>query len=118
MKLSLLFAHVLPAVLLLAAFPVAAAPTCSPSTSIKHFDYPGASAIVTTNNLILPTGKALEADGQKLIITGRVVDRNCMPVPEAMTTLDASRSSQAIPLVMPLPPKTTGLASARVNLKS
>jgi len=82
-----LFARALPAVLLLAAFPVAAAPTCSPSTSIKHFDYPGAGAIVTTNNLILPTGKALEADGQKLIITGRVVDRNCMPVPEAMVEL-------------------------------
>lgn len=62
-------------------------PRCAPSAQVKVHDYPGARVIPTTNNLILPTGKSIPAEGQPLIITGRVLDKNCMPVPEAIVEL-------------------------------
>lgn len=86
--------HVLCAVLL--AFPAAAqnfstyqppAPThkitegrCTPTPSLGTVNYPGADKIPPNNNLIMPAGKAVEAEGQKLFLFGRVLDRNCMPI--------------------------------------
>lgn len=51
------------------------------------FDYPGARVIPTLNNLILPAGKSIAADAQQLTLRGRVLDRECKPVPEAMVEL-------------------------------
>ena len=64
-----------------------AASSCNVSASVTAHDYPGAQKIPTTNNLMLPTGKAVEADGQKLIIHGRLRDSHCAPVPEATVEL-------------------------------
>lgn len=66
---------------------LAAAPTCTPTAQIAPQHYPGAKNIPTTNNLLLPTGKAVEAEGQKLIIQGRVLDARCMPVQDAVVEL-------------------------------
>lgn len=60
-----------------------AEPNCTPTARVTTSNYPGAENIPPTNNLLLPTGKSLEAEAQKLIITGRLVDRHCMPIPEA-----------------------------------
>jgi protocatechuate 3,4-dioxygenase, beta subunit len=72
---------------MLAAPMAMAAPSCKPSAFFKAHDYPGAAKIPTSNNLILPAGKAVAADGQPLIIQGRVRDKNCAPVAEAIVEL-------------------------------
>ncbi|MES2984751.1 MAG: hypothetical protein V4735_06165 [Pseudomonadota bacterium] len=64
-----------------------AAPQCAPSASVPSRNYPGAKSIVTSNNLILPTGKAIPADGQQLILRGRVLDSECAVVSEAIIEL-------------------------------
>lgn len=64
-----------------------AEPSCSPSAQAKDYDYPGVKHFPTTNNLMLPTGKAVPIDGQMVIITGRVLDSQCKPVPEATVEL-------------------------------
>ncbi len=69
------------------ASPAHALPECEPTAKLATATYPGAAAIPTTNNLLLPTGKSIESEGQKLIISGRVVDKHCMPVPEAVVEL-------------------------------
>lgn len=69
------------------ACPAHALPACAPSASIKPFDYPGERAIPTTNNLMLPTGKAIPAAGQELLIEGQVLDQHCAPVAEAVVEL-------------------------------
>jgi protocatechuate 3,4-dioxygenase beta subunit len=60
---------------------------CNPTNAVATVNYPGARAVHPSNNLILPAGKAVEAEGQKLIITGRVLDSQCKPVPEAVVEL-------------------------------
>ncbi len=72
---------------LLSATPALAEPICVPTKKVETTNYPGASAIPSTNNLLLPTGKSIEADAQKLIFTGRVVDSNCRPIPEAVVEI-------------------------------
>lgn len=68
--------------------PLASAePSCRPTVRIAANNYPGADVIPTTNNLVLPTGKSIEAQGQKLVIQGRLVDSQCMPVKEAVVEL-------------------------------
>ena len=64
-----------------------AEPSCQPTGSILTHNYPGASAIPTTNNLLLPTGKAVAAQGQKVTIHGRLLDITCKPVPNAVVEL-------------------------------
>lgn len=73
--------------ILCVAAPVLAAPVCMPSARIPAVNYPGAARIAPTNNLVLPTGKALPADGQILILSGRVLDSQCAPVAEAVVEL-------------------------------
>lgn len=67
--------------------PEAAGPHCNATARISTQNYPGAKVIPTTNNLLQPAGKALEADGQKIVITGRVMDAQCAPVPGAIVEL-------------------------------
>lgn len=66
-----------------AAMPPISAPGCRVTSVIATKNYPGADAIPNINSLQLPAGKAVEAEGQKIIITGRVLDRACIPVADA-----------------------------------
>ncbi len=74
---------------LLVAFatPAFALPSCAPSNRVPVENYPGAKAINTSNNLVLPAGKAMAAEGQKITITGKVLDKNCAPVMNAVVEL-------------------------------
>ena len=64
-----------------------AAPHCTPTARLVARNYPGAENIPSTNNLLLPTGKAVPVEGQRLIITGHVMDVNCVPIKEAVVEL-------------------------------
>lgn len=74
---------------LLTAVPAvaSAAPSCTPSDRVAPINYPGAENIHTSNNLLLPAGHIVEAEGNRLIIKGQVLDKQCMPVPEAVVEL-------------------------------
>lgn len=71
------------------AFPAVAyaEPHCTPTTAVATESYPGAEAIPTSNNLILPTGKAVETEAQRLVVSGRLLDAECKPIPEAVVEL-------------------------------
>lgn len=69
------------------AFPAQAAPECTPTPSIATLRHPGAAAIPSTNNLLLPTGKSIESDGQRLIFHGQMLDKQCKPVPDAVVEI-------------------------------
>jgi protocatechuate 3,4-dioxygenase beta subunit len=69
------------------AFPLAASAECMLTPPLRTTNYPGVSAIPTTNNLVRPTGKSLDAEGQRLTILGRVLDRNCMPIKNALVEI-------------------------------
>lgn len=73
--------------LLMVAYPVWAEPSCQPTARVATQNYPGPARVVTGNNLIKPAGKAVEANGQKIIIEGQVLDSRCAPVPEAVVEL-------------------------------
>ena len=60
---------------------------CIATAAIATRNYPGADAIPTTNSLTLPAGKAVEAEGQKVIISGYILDSACVPVPNAQIEL-------------------------------
>jgi protocatechuate 3,4-dioxygenase beta subunit len=64
-----------------------AGPTCVPSNRVVTENYPGERAINPSNNLLLPAGKAVAAQGQKITITGKVLDKNCAPVANAVVEL-------------------------------
>jgi protocatechuate 3,4-dioxygenase beta subunit len=64
-----------------------AAPICQASNRLVAENYPGASSIYTSNNLLRAAGKAVEAEGQKLIITGQILDTSCAPVADAVVEL-------------------------------
>lgn len=64
-----------------------AEPTCTPTNRVAPSNYPGFGKIHPSNNLVMPAGKAVEAEGNKLIIHGQVRDKNCKPLPEAMVEL-------------------------------
>jgi len=60
---------------------------CTPTSSLAIQKYPGARNIPNGNDLTRPAGKAVVAQGQMLIISGQVLDRNCMPVPQAIVEI-------------------------------
>lgn len=60
---------------------------CVPTNAVATQNYPGPSRIPNSNNLLRPTGKSVETEGQKLIVTLQVLDRNCAPIPEAVVEL-------------------------------
>lgn len=60
---------------------------CRATPSLATVNYPGAKRIVPSNNLLLPAGKSIPAEGQKLLVIGRVLDNRCMPVPEAVVEM-------------------------------
>ncbi|MFZ4541282.1 MAG: hypothetical protein ACOYNL_05655 [Rickettsiales bacterium] len=77
----------LAAALSFASLAFAAAPICSPTSTIASLNYPSGKKIPPNNNLLLPAGKAIEAEGQKIVISGRVLDKNCFPVSDASVIL-------------------------------
>ncbi len=79
--------HLLLLTVFLAPALAQAEPICTPTTRVAAEHYPGAKAIPTGNNLLQPAGKAVAAEGQKITIQGRVVDKNCAPVQEAIVEL-------------------------------
>jgi len=64
-----------------------AADRCVPTPKLATRNYPGAEAVVPGNNLLLPAGKSIPAEGQKVIIAGQVRDKHCLPVPDAVVEL-------------------------------
>lgn len=42
--------------------------------------YPGARAVLPSNDLTRPAGKAASSQGEKLLITGQLLDRHCVPL--------------------------------------
>lgn len=57
--------------------------TCPPTAAIPTRNYPGAEAIPTLNALDLPAGKAVAAEGERILLIGRVLDAACVPVLDA-----------------------------------
>lgn len=64
-----------------------AAPSCAPTLKVAAKNYPGKENIHTGNDLTLPAGKAEAAEGNRLIITGRIRDPECKPIPNAYVEL-------------------------------
>ncbi|HEU5046693.1 MAG TPA: protocatechuate 3,4-dioxygenase [Rickettsiales bacterium] len=63
---------------------------CHPTPSLSGSNgggYPGRESIITSNNLALPAGKSIYASGQKVYVRGHVLDRNCVPISDAIVEL-------------------------------
>jgi protocatechuate 3,4-dioxygenase beta subunit len=76
-------------ILMLSAMPaMAQSPaSCTPTPFQPAVNYPGARHIVSSNDLTAPAGKAVTASGEKLVIMGRVLDKNCVPLQGAVVEL-------------------------------
>src|SRR4051812_19766721 len=61
----------------------------TPSIAFKNKKdgYPGKNSIASSNNLALPAGKSVYAPGQKVYIYGHVLDKNCVPVSDAIVEI-------------------------------
>lgn len=59
----------------------------APTPAVKTSSYPGTGKIILSNNLARPVGKAMDAPGQLLYLSGRVTDKNCVPVANAIIDL-------------------------------
>ena len=83
---SAYFSRLAALILMLLGFAYAplAAANCSPTPSLTVENYPGARAIPHGNHLLLPAGKSVASGGQRLIVMGRLLDKRCLPVPEAV----------------------------------
>lgn len=87
MRIILLLLLSLPAFALAAPAPQPQT-SCPVTPSVKTIThYPGRAHVVTSNNLVLPAGKSVYADGQRLFISGRVLDKNCVPVSDAIVEI-------------------------------
>lgn len=73
---------------------------CTVTPSIKKVEhYPGRAGIITSNNLALPEGKSVYAEGQRVYISGHVLDKNCVPISDAIVEIwQANPDGQYIPL--------------------
>ncbi len=56
---------------------------CQQNPADSTASYPGSDKIVKSNKLAKPAGKSIKAAGQLIYITGRLVDRNCVPLKDA-----------------------------------
>lgn len=65
----------------------AQAANCTPTPSMAVQNYPGFANIPNGNNLMLPAGKAVEAEGQRVVIYGQLLDAHCVPVSDAQIEL-------------------------------
>lgn len=53
----------------------------------KDSKYPGREAVIPSSKLALPAGKAVYAAGERIYVMGRVLDENCVPVPDAIVDI-------------------------------
>ena len=83
---SLLLCLLVPALLVAKPAPLPAS-KCIATAALVTRNYPGSEAIPSVNALTLPAGKAVEAEGQRIIITGHVLDSACVPVADAQVEL-------------------------------
>ena len=60
---------------------------CAPTPRLATANYPGAAQIPFGNDLLQPAGKAVAADGQRITIIGRLVDKACVPIAGATVEL-------------------------------
>lgn len=71
-----------------AAAQIPAAPSiCAPSPRIATNDYPGARNIPPSNDLTRFNGKAVAADGQRLLVQLRLRDTRCVPIQDAVVEM-------------------------------
>ncbi len=60
---------------------------CAITPAVGAVAYPGANRVPTTNDLVRPTGKPDDAEGQVVFLTGKVLDANCTPLPDVLVEL-------------------------------
>ncbi|MEJ0010159.1 MAG: hypothetical protein WDN72_06405 [Alphaproteobacteria bacterium] len=80
------------AILLCLAAPAAQAQSaqpfaCQPTPKVAVENYPGADRIPYSNDLLQQNGKSIAAQGQELVLHGRVFDSDCLPVAGATVEL-------------------------------
>ena len=63
------------------------ATSCTPTPRIPSHNYPGAANIPNSNNLLQYNGKAVPAEGQRLVVEGRLRDSRCVPIQGAIIEL-------------------------------
>lgn len=63
--------------------------SCIPTPEIvgAGSDYPGKEKIISSNKLAIPAGKSVFAPGEIVYLSGRVLDRNCVPVSDAVVEI-------------------------------
>jgi protocatechuate 3,4-dioxygenase beta subunit len=71
----------------MASAQVVAPQVCAPSPRIPTVAYPGVKAIPTSNDLTRYNGKAVSAQGQRLLIQLRLRDTRCVPIQGAIVEL-------------------------------
>lgn len=59
----------------------------APTPSVSSSNYPGVNKIILSNNLARPAGKAINANGQLLFLSGRITDENCVPISNAIVDI-------------------------------
>lgn len=57
-----------------------AAPSCAPTPALGTQHYPGARAITPSNDLTRAAGKATSSPGERLVLHGRLLDSQCLPL--------------------------------------
>src|SRR5690606_28629823 len=60
---------------------------CSPTPRVAVQHYPGSKAIPSGNNLTMPPGKSVAAEGRRVVSYGSVLDANCVPLSDAVVEL-------------------------------
>ena len=65
----------------------AASSPCAPTPKLTTSNYPGVKNIPSSNYLLKPAGKSIEAEGQRLVIIGRLLDSRCTPIANATVEL-------------------------------
>lgn len=60
---------------------------CPVTPAVGTVNYPGAVNVPHTNDLVKPTGKADDAEGQIVYLMGKVVDADCNPLPDVVVEL-------------------------------
>lgn len=60
---------------------------CPATPAVGAIVYPGAAKIPHTNDLVKPTGKPDEAEGQTVYLMGKVLDTECNPLSDVVVEL-------------------------------
>lgn len=60
---------------------------CAATPAVGAVAYPGADRVPHTNDLVRPTGKPDHAEGQVVLLMGKVLDTNCNPLPDVVVEL-------------------------------